>query len=498
MSETSIGNPEKSVKTASVGPLPQAAVSRWWDTAIVTSLIVGACMLSLAASSGPIQWMDNGWLLFIASQGHYFVDTVYATAHPLYQWTTVLLFHLFGADGVAYLNSVLMVPIAYVVYRLSKAVGLNRRYALLAVLGVLLLQNVFWVSTKIEVYALHLVIVLTGYWLVFDDELPVRQEMKLFVLGVLTGLGAATHQLTFIVLFPLYLYLLPRAGWRIVVAVPGFALGIFSLYPAILHDVTAGHDPWNLLRLFLTGSDTSYKEGWEGALFRFDRLARDKAYVALVLVALCGMALVGLLSKPASPKHRTLWWAATLDLLFSISFAVNDRFTFFLPGAAMYTLLGVAAFGARDARYRFMPALTLAVVLAHPSILVTTVLLAGSGAITLPEHVSKLPYRHDVKYFLMPYMRDRSAEAFALAYERLVPHGALVLADFTPAGALRSAQVLGHFAQRIVVQCDEKPPSWPDSLYLVRMDSCQHAVRQYRAEPAAVGWILTKNGTESR
>ena len=55
-------------------------------------------------------------------------------------------------------------------------------------------------------------------------------------------------------------------------------------------------------------------------------------------------------------QHRTLWWAATLDLLFSVSFGVNDRFTFFLPGAAFYALLGVAwvsrSYGVRPvARY---------------------------------------------------------------------------------------------------------------------------------------------------
>src|SRR3712207_561468 len=102
--------------------------------------------------------MDNGWLLLAASQGTYFADHLYATYHPLYQVVTVLLCNLFGPWSVAYLNSLLMAPIAYVVYRLSQTLGLNKPYAWMAALAVVLLQDVFWVSTKIEVYGLHLLI----------------------------------------------------------------------------------------------------------------------------------------------------------------------------------------------------------------------------------------------------------------------------------------------------------------------------------------------------
>ncbi|ALA59074.1 DUF2723 domain-containing protein [Nitrospira moscoviensis] len=461
-------------------------------TAVVGFFLLAAVALSFGASSGPIQWMDNGGLMFIASRGDYFPDEIYATLHPLYQAVTVWLFNLFGPAAVAYLNSLLLVPIAYVVYRLGRALELDPPYAAMAALGVILLHNVFWVSTKIEVYALHLLIVLAAYWIVFDEEAARRPSLMVFAVGALTGLGAATHQLTFIVLFPLYVYVLPRAGRRIIWAVPGFLLGVFPIYSALFQSVTAGGDVLRLIRVFLTGSDGAAVAGWERALFRFDKMLEGKAYVMLVLVSLCGIGVLGLVLRPASPKLRVLWWAATLNLLFAVSYRLNDRFTFFLPGAALYTMLGVAWVSRRYAGYAVARYAALAAILAHPLIIVGTFLAASSGAVTLPTHSVALPYRDDIKYFLVPYLPDRSAEAFVLAYEKYVPRGSAVMSDFTPMAALRAAQVNGRFLDRALLQCDEEHATWPDLVYLVRTDYCAPYLTAYTLEPAPLGWIARK------
>ncbi|MBD0316609.1 MAG: hypothetical protein ICV75_07950 [Nitrospiraceae bacterium] len=255
---------------------------------------------------------------------------------------------------------------------------------------------------------------------------------------------------------------------------------------------------WTAIRLFMTGSDGVAPIGWESALLRFDKVIADKAYVILALVSLCGIGLLGLFSPATAPKMRVLWWAATLNLLFAVSYGINDRFTFFLPGAALYAVLGVAFMFRRSAVYSRAHLLTLALILVHPLILVSTAVLASSGWITLPAHPSKLPFRDDTTYYLSPYIPDRSAAAFVHAYEEQVPEGSAVLADYTPMGALRSAQVIGQFLHRDLIQCDETGLTdearrqWPKTMYLVRKSYCEAFTKEYKAEPTSIGWIVSR------
>lgn len=479
-------------RVAALESAQDAARTSTWETFVIGSCLFVALSWSFLASSGLIQWMDNGFLMLTASEGVFFPDVVDATFHPLYHVVTVFLFDVFGGYGVAYLNSFLMLPIAYVTYRLAQTVGLNRRYATIAALGVVLVHSVFWVSTKIEVYGLHLLLVLTTYWFVFEDKIMAKGSLKILVVGVLTGFAATTHQLTFIVLSPLYLYLWQREGWRTVWTIPGFLLGMFPAYPALLTKMLSGDDLFTLIRISLTGSGGTSVPGWEGALFRFDKMLEEKKYVALVLVSLCGIGMLGLVRIPKGQKQFTLWCAATFNLLFCVSYSLSDRFTFFLPGAAFYTLLGVAYIWRNHARHRFTSYATLALVLAHPLILTGTVVLADMGTINLPTHSVSLPYRNDVHYYLWPYVPDRSAEAFVLAYEAYIPQGSVVISDFTAWSALRAAQVTGHFLRREIVRCDDTHAAWPDMMYLVRKDYCGKYLQDYRIEQAALGWIVFK------
>lgn len=462
------------------------------ETWTLGSLLVAVLAWTFVASSGPIQWMDNGYLLFLAARTDYFTESLSATSHPLYHFLTVALYKLFGLYAVAYFNSLLMIPIAYVVYRLSQGIGIEGPYVILAPIAVVLLHNVFWVSTKIEVYALHLLIVLTAYWIALDDGIAMKARWRIFLVGLLTGLAAATHQLTFIVLLPLYVYVVIRFRWAIVLVLPGFAVGIFSCYPAIVHQLSSGSGLVTVLRLFLTGSDGASTPGYEGAFLRFDKILKDKVYVALVFLSLCGIGLAGLLMITRTTKHQTLWSAATLDLLFAVSYGVTDRFTFFLPGAALYAVLGVALMHRWLARSRLAHCATLALILAHPLMLVGTFVLATSGLMSVSSQSTKMPYRNEIQYFLAPYIPDTSAHTFVLAYEQQVPRGAVVLSDYSPMGALISGQIAGHFLGRELIQCDEKRSSWPDTMYLVRKDYCDTVIEGYSAEPAAVGLVVSR------
>lgn len=453
--------------------------------------VLAALVLSMWASSGPIQWMDNGLVLVHAAEGRYFAPTFGATTHPLHYALNAVLYQRFGIDAVAYLNSLLLVPIAYIVYRLSRTLNVAPRYAVFAALGVVLLHNVFWVSTKMEVYALHLLIVLISYWLMFDEKLTLPARCKFLALGLLTGLGAVTHQLTFIVLLPLYLYVVFNDGWRLVLpAVAGFLIGIFPCYPALFEKLLSGESPLALLRLFLTDSDGGSSVGWEGALLRFDRIWSEKTYVLLVLISMAGIGLFGLL-RPRATRERVLWWAATLNLLFAVSYEVSDRFTFFLPGAALYVVLGMAHIDRRYGRFAWTGYATLGGILGPPACLVLISVLAGQGLVILPARSSSLPYRDEIRYFLAPYLQDKSAERFAVAYDEQVPNGAVILADYSPVGALQAAQVVGRFADKTIISCEQRMGSMPAKLYLVRKDNCEKIVANYRLEPASMGWTAT-------
>jgi hypothetical protein len=459
---------------------------------IAGCLLLAAVVLSVWASSGPIQWMDNGVVLVNAAEGHYFAQTFSARTHPLHYSLNALLYQWLGINAVAYLNSFLLVPLAYMVYCLSRTLNVTRGYAALTALGVVLLHNVFWVSTKMEVYALHLLIVLISYWLVFDEKLTLPRAWRLFALGALTGLGAVTHQLTFIVLFPLYLYVLRNEDWRLVLlAIPGFLIGIFPCYPAFFHKLLAGEPPLALLREFMTDSNGGVSAGYEGALLRFDTIWREKTYVLLVLISMAGIGLLGLL-RPTASKERVLWWAATLNLLFAVSYEVSDRFTFFLPGAALYVVLGIAYIDKHYGRYPSARYATFGGILAQPACLVLISVLASHGLVAVPARSSSLPFRDEIRYFLAPYIQDKSAERFALAYDQQVPAGAAILADYSPVGALQAAQVAGRFANKTIISCEQRMSSMPAKLYLVRKDNCEKMITNYRLEPARMGWTASR------
>jgi hypothetical protein len=59
-----------------------AAVRYRASTLIPLLLVIGAIIASFLASSGPIQWMDNGVFLADASEGVYFSKTLGPLDHP--------------------------------------------------------------------------------------------------------------------------------------------------------------------------------------------------------------------------------------------------------------------------------------------------------------------------------------------------------------------------------------------------------------------------------
>ncbi|RMN85557.1 putative membrane protein [Pseudomonas cannabina] len=457
---------------------------------VVPLLLLGAAIIaSFMASSGPVQWMDNGMFLASASEGPYFSPSLGPLEHPFYQLINAVVFTLFGARPLSLLNSILLLPLAWIIYRLARNVGASARQAVLAGVATILAHGVFWVSTKAEVYLLHTLFVLLAYALYFSADTRLGALKKLLVIGILTGLAASIHQLTFVVLLPLYLHMLYQHKARILITLPGFVLGFAAAAVAVINDLNAGLGLLDIARRYLTGaSATVAGPEWESSLLRFDAVWREKNAVALLLI---GPQLIGLVMFPRDNRLRLLWSAALLNLLFALSYNVTDRFTFFLPGVALLSVIGMIQLRALLPRHAARGAVLNLSVLSSPLAMLLAYSLYASGVIRLPLHKEALPLRDDIHYFMVPYLRDRSAEQFVRAYQEFVPDGALIIADWTPMGALRSAQTVGLLRGRRLATCDENVDVRTDTgVYLVRLSYCATIAGDFRLEEQPVGYAL--------
>jgi len=462
-------------------------------TLIPLILAVGAILASFLASSGPIQWMDNGMFLADAAQGQYFSQTLTPLDHPLYLFVSTALFAGFGPLVLSYMNSLLLIPLAWAVYRLAKGVGATSSQAWLAIAATVLCHCVFWVSTKAEVYVLHSVLVTLAYMIQFNDKPRLGVMPAMFLIGVLTGLAAAIHQLTFIVLFPLYVQMLWQHKTRLFITLPGFALGFAVAFPGLLNELHNGMSLVDIGHRYLIGiPDNTAEQSWQGSLFRFDDMWHEKNSVMLLLLSFIGPQLVGLLMFPKNPNLRVLWCAALMNFVFAVSYNVTDRFTFFLPGAVLLSILGVIQL------YALLPrkaaGLATASPLAAPALILAVFSVYASGQIQLPVHKETLPFRDDIHYFMVPYLTDRSAEEFVHSYEIAAPEGSLIIADWTPNGALRSAQASGLLKGRTFELCEEvkdidhylKGPG----AYLARTSYCDAIGERFALETLPVGYEL--------
>ncbi|MEE4224375.1 DUF2723 domain-containing protein [Pseudomonas viridiflava] len=458
-------------------------------------LLCAAIAASLIASSGPIQWMDNGVFLADATTGEYFSQSLGPLDHPFYHFFSSMFYALFGSQVLSLMNSLLLLPLAWIIYRLAISVGATARQALLAATATVLAHAVFWVSTKAEVYLLHTLFVLLAYAVQFSAHSRWTPLKKLFVIGVLTGISASIHQLTFIVMLPLYIQLLIQHKARVLMTVPGFALGFATAAVAVFNDLNAGLSLIDIARRYLTGASTTVAgPEWEGSLFRFDDMWHEKNSVVLLMLSLMGPQIAGLLLYLRDSRLRLLWSAALLNLIFAISYNVTDRFTFFLPGIAMLSVIGMIQLPALLPLNRAGTALLNASVLTSPLVILLAWSLYASGVVNLPTHKEKLPFREDIHYFMVPYLPDRSAEQFVNAYEQSVPEGALIIADWTPMGAIRSGQAVGLLRGRRLAMCgdniDIRAYLGNPGVYLARLSYCGMIADNYALEDKSVGFAL--------
>lgn len=454
-------------------------------------LVIAAVLSSSIASSGPIQWGDNGALLANAASDRLLSESLGPLDHPLYHLLTTAIQTLFGSRVLGLLNSLLLIPLAWLVVQLAISVGATPRQALLAAAATLLSHAVFWVSTKAEIYLLHTLLMLLAYWVYCAWSAHLSAPRTLLSIGLLTGLGASTDPLTFVVLLPLYVQLLVQYKTQTWLAAAGFLMGFLTAYPALINDLMAGLGPLDIARRYIAGDSAATH--WYGNLFRLDLLWHEKNAVCVLLASLIGPQLLGLI-RPGRRLRRLLWSAAVLNLVFALTYNVFDRFTLFLPGIALFSILGVLQLRKWLPRKPLANGLLNASVLSGPLSIVLIYSLYVSGQLHLPTHKESLPFREDIRYVMVPWLPDRSAQRFVHAYQWGVPEGSVIVADPTPMGALRAGQALGLLRGSTLVMCGETADlrAWLSNpgVYLARLSFCGMIAENFKLEDIQFGYAL--------
>lgn len=396
--------------------------------------ICTAVLLSFLASSGPIQWMDGGRFLAQASHGDIFLRQVGSTIHPLYHAMNRTLSIATNQDVVSLFNSILLVPLGFVTYQLSKLLGGTKTTALSIVATVLWSHGIFWVSTKVEVYILSslLIALCYLYFFLYMNQLTWRNTM---MIGMLFGLAVTTHQLALIACLPVLAYLLRYASSSLVIVGIGVLIGSFATWKGLYYHLASGKPLLDYVNVFFVDGSISSKTTFASRIFRIDRVMESWRYVMPIALSFLGYQALGFVALlRGNTRIRILALSAMSVLLFSITYDVNDRFTFCLPAVVFFAICG--GIYLQDCR-RFTLVTTFNCLIGP--ILITVVYLSDLGLPT-PDPA---PFRNSLKYYLMPYLKDDSAEQFVQYLERSHRHYKTILADRTTYNALISAQACG-------------------------------------------------------
>jgi hypothetical protein len=461
---------------------------------------VGALIFVLAAlaNGGAAQWGDSGLFLANAVHNPWFAPNLSEMSHPLFHLVATAAYRLGGAGALVWMNVALLPLVGWLAARIARQLGAAPATAAAAGAAAIGMHGVLWVSIRVEVYVLHLVLVLACWWTYLGGDKRSPGVARTLAVGALAGMALSVHQLTAIVLLPVAMALLWWAPRRVPWALLGVLLGLFACAPAYLAAREQGISVLDIARGFMTGGHQAGSNQWERLFLRPDQLLAKAHQVAAVLISVFGAGTVGLLFRPKDPRALLLWVAALMNLIFAVTYQVPDRFTFFLPGGVMLVILGVLEMGRRDlgslGRRWMMPMILAPLVVCH-----VLPMVAGDWLIKLPRVKSPAPYLNPLTFVLAPLHPDRSAERFVREFDRQVPPGAVVYAEYQSQQALLSAQAVGQFAGREVRSCEEfdekRLASAPT--YLVQALDCE-VPRRHAVETLPLGFRLGPPGAAKR
>ena len=460
-------------------------------------LSVVVVALTGLANSGPVQWSDNGLFLTMAAEQPWFATDLSEMSHPLFHLVAVAMYHFGGTSGLAWLNVLLLPLVGGLAFSIARRLDADDETASAAMAAALSAHCLLWVGTKVEVYILNLALILACWAVYLSSGKGPLSPFRLFVGGTLAGLALSVHQLTVIVLAPMAVMLLWQCRWRVIWAAPGFLLGLAACWPAFVEIHGRGMPLFDIVRGFLTGGGHRQVNDWEQMFLRLDHLRTKLHLVATVLVSLFGCGVMGLVFRPRGAGAWLLWIGASMNLVFAATYDVPDRFTFFLPGAVLFGILGAVAMGRRHegwfSRQWLMPLILLPMLACH-----LVPLVASEALMKMPRVKSPAPFLNPLTYYFSPLVPDRSAERFARVFEQVVPPGGVVYADFLSLAALRSAQKVGIFVGREVRPCPDFKAGLPSAKpsFLVQPLECA-GLMPYAKPVAPLGYVLAWPGAQT-
>lgn len=446
-------------------------------------------VLLVIASSGPIQWMDNGNLMHIAAHDGLFPMHVDALSHPAFHLLSVIVFRLFGPDFLSLLNIFLLALAGWLVYSIVIRLGESRGVAWLAVFAMMACHSIIWVATKLEVYFLcmNFVLLFVLRYITLESGFVSRQ----FVLGLLAGLALASHQIALLLLLPFGLALIVNIKYLPALCA-GFLLGLFPLYPAIINDLKAGTGIVQLALNFLMVGGGRYQIDYQASFMDIEGVLHSLPQTALLLLSLAGLVGLGLLPAGQRGTSRLIYFSGVLVTVFAISYHVDDKFTFLAP-AVPFLAISAALF-LRRLHWPEHRLIVLGLLGFLPMLIVHLSILLFSSQLQTFGRAGGVPERSDILYYGAPLLGDDSAERFVRRLQQ-VGSNRPVYADWSSLGALQSGQVMGDLVGLVINYCGDLPElKAPEALLLVRRHAqCEGLFTRYVPVGMSHGVMLLKH-----
>ncbi len=383
----------------------------------------------------------------------------FVPAGPL-AWRINLLSSVAGAVAAA--------NIALLVWRLTDGKWLG---SLFAALTFGLAHTPWWLGTICESQMLYAAIFTCELHLLVS--LLRKPSLKLaFCLGLVSGLGLMTHNLSLLAL-PAYGLAVLHCCWKgklspvaVACMVGGYVIGSgFFLAMIVSQAQLIGYLP--AIQSALFGSS------WRGnvlggsgraVVMGFGYIGLNFPNLALPLMAAGVWALARRISKPLLAAFGYL---LAIFFVFAIRYTVADQFMFFLP---LYVLISVGAglgwvFLVSLGRLKAIAWIAMAMVLCNPVIYGLAPGVWAKAGLATPGR-SDLAFREPARYWLTPWKHNEdSAGKYARAALTEVPAGSIIIADTTTLAPLEWArEVSGLDVDVKLVALEDATPElagWP-------------------------------------
>ncbi len=482
------------------------SITIWIVTFVCFALLYGlTCQRSWA-------WQDSGIFQLRISRCDITGWLGLALAHPLFilfgQWTRLLPAgaQAWGMNFTAGLGAAVAVAnVAGIVHRLT-----GKRWVALATAAMLgVSHTVWWLATITETYTWAAAFLTAEVWILI--ALVQRPSTgKLAALAFVTGLAWCMHNLALLAL-PVYLVvaiaLLARKYLPFKALAFSLVMWIIGAFPYLwlIGDLAGDVGLLEAIKQALVGGygEDVFNVAPTGQWVKFNFALIGMNFVsALTIFACIGVATAK--KRLGSPLAAALIAILAIDFLFVIRYTVADQFMFALPALMMLAILGgvgLSHLAEAGRRWRNIAIIAcLASVIAGPLMDITAAnILATKGY----GYDSRRPFRHEARYWLVPWKcgEDSAALFAATALAEAGPDG-VIFTDNTAQPALLLTQSQFAYNTEVTIQYHGDPlpevASDPQGFLRLVGDRPIFAVTPEAVDPALARYVTIYAPMEGR